>query len=57
VFVAQEQGGRLVASQRRVDVGQIVDNNIVVTGGLTSGERIVVSGVQKLDNGVPIKAS
>jgi RND family efflux transporter MFP subunit len=57
VFVAEEKNGRLVASQRRVGVAQIVDNNIVVTSGLTPGERIVVSGVQKLDNGVPIRTS
>jgi RND family efflux transporter MFP subunit len=57
VFVAQEKDGRLVASQRRVGVAQVVDNNIVVTSGLTAGERIVVSGVQKLDNGVPIRIS
>jgi multidrug efflux pump subunit AcrA (membrane-fusion protein) len=55
--VAEKKDGRLVASQRRVGVAQIVDNNIVVTSGLTPGERIVVSGVQKLDNGVPIRTS
>ncbi len=57
VFVAEEKGGRLVASQRRVGVAQIVDSTIVVTSGLAPGERIVVSGVQKLDNGVPIRTS
>lgn len=57
VFVAQKKDGRLVASQRQVGLAQIVDNNVVVTSGLTSGERIVVSGVQKLDNGVPIRTS
>ena len=57
VFVAQEKDGRLVATQRLVRVAQIVDNDIVVTSGLTPGERIVVSGVQKLDNGMPIRTS
>ncbi|MCX6538511.1 MAG: efflux RND transporter periplasmic adaptor subunit [Acidobacteria bacterium] len=57
VFVAQEKDGRLVASQRQVQLAQIMDNSVVVTSGLTSGERIVVSGVQKLDNGVPIRTS
>ena len=57
VFVAKEKDGRLVASQRRVVVAQIVDDNIVVTSGLTPGERIVVSGVQKLDDGTPIRTS
>ena len=57
VFVAQERDGRLVASQRQVRLAQVVDNNVVVTSGLAPGERIVVSGVQKLDNGVPIRTS
>jgi RND family efflux transporter MFP subunit len=57
VFVAEEKNGRLVASQRRVGVAQIVGNDIVVTSGLAPGERIVVSGVQKLDDGVPIRTS
>ena len=57
VFVAQQKDGRLVASQRQVRLGAIVDNNVVVVGGLTPGERIVVSGVQKLNNGMPIQAS
>ena len=57
VFVAQEKDGKLVAAQRQVRLGPILDNAYVVTGGLTAGERIVVSGVQKLDNGTPIRTS
>jgi RND family efflux transporter MFP subunit len=57
VFVAQEQNGQATASQRLVNLGRIVGNNVVVTGGLAAGERIVVSGVQKLANGVPIRTS
>ena len=57
VFVAQEKDGKLVAAQRQVRLGQVVDNAFVVTSGLTAGERIVVSGVQKLDNGTPIRTS
>jgi len=57
VFVAQEKDRRLVAGQRQVRLGQTVDNAVVVTSGLSAGERIVVSGVQKLDNGVAIRIS
>ncbi|MEI6669586.1 MAG: efflux RND transporter periplasmic adaptor subunit [Acidobacteriota bacterium] len=57
VFVVQDKDGHMVASQRQVQLSRIVDNNVVVTKGLASGERIVVSGVQKLDNGVPIRTS
>ena len=57
VFVAQQKDGRLVANQRQVQLGAIVGNNVIVTSGLTPGERIVVSGVQKLNNGMPIQTS
>jgi RND family efflux transporter MFP subunit len=57
VFVAQEKDGRLTAMQRQVSLAQVIDNNVVVTSGLAPGERIVVSGVQKLDNGMPIRTS
>jgi multidrug efflux pump subunit AcrA (membrane-fusion protein) len=43
--------------QRAVSLGPIVGNDVVVLGGLAAGERIVVSGAQKLDNGVPVRTS
>jgi len=57
VFVAQEKNGGMVATQRQVQVAQFLENNVVVTSGLAPGERIVVSGVQKLNNGSPIRTS
>jgi RND family efflux transporter MFP subunit len=57
VFVAEERNGQVVASQRLINLGRIIGNNVVVSGGLAAGERIVVSGVQKLANGVPIRTS
>lgn len=55
VFVARETGGRLVAQQRRIQAGPISGNDVTVAGGLEPGERIVVSGVQKLADGTPIR--
>jgi RND family efflux transporter MFP subunit len=55
VFVAKDAGGRLVAEQRLVKLGEIVGNDVIVTGGLQPNERIVISGVQKLANGAPIR--
>jgi multidrug efflux pump subunit AcrA (membrane-fusion protein) len=55
VFVAQEKDGRMVAEQRIVQLGDVVGNDVAVTGGLHPNERIVVSGVQKLINGAPIR--
>jgi multidrug efflux pump subunit AcrA (membrane-fusion protein) len=57
VFVAEGTNGNLVASQRLVRVGQIVGNDIVLLSGLVPGDRIVVSGVQRLANGAPIRTS
>lgn len=54
VFVLKNEQGRVVAEQRLVRLGEIVGNNVVVDGGLAAGERVVVSGVQKLHNGAPV---
>jgi RND family efflux transporter MFP subunit len=56
VFVARDKNGQLAAEQRLVQVGPIVGNDITIRSGLTAGERVVVSGVQKLANGAPIRA-
>ncbi|WP_309739039.1 efflux RND transporter periplasmic adaptor subunit, partial [Chamaesiphon sp. OTE_20_metabat_361] len=60
VFVAdagkQSQNGKssLVARQQPVDLGAIEGNNYQVIKGLKPGEKIVVSGLLNLTNGVPI---
>jgi RND family efflux transporter MFP subunit len=56
-FVAEDAGGKLVAKQRAIKVGSIVGDNYPVVGGLKPGDRIVVSGTQKLADGVPIQAA
>jgi RND family efflux transporter MFP subunit len=54
-FVAEPQGEGLVARQRPVQVGEVVGDDYVVAGGLKPGERIVVSGIQKIGDGAPVK--
>jgi len=57
VFVAAHgtgQAGGLVAEQRPVQLGDVVGNDYVVTGGLKEGEQVVVSGIQFVRNGVPL---
>ena len=56
-FVAEEAGGKMVAKQRAIKVGPIAGNNYPVLDGLEPGERVVVSGVQKLADGAPIQAA
>jgi RND family efflux transporter MFP subunit len=55
VFVAEERDGALVARQRPVTLGRIVGNVYPVAKGLAPGDRVVVSGIQKLADGVPIQ--
>jgi RND family efflux transporter MFP subunit len=56
-FVAEPgQGGGLVAKQRAIDVGEVAGNDYVVRGGLKAGEKIIVSGIQKIGDGAPVRA-
>ena len=55
-FVAEQSDKGLVAKQRPVELGEILGNDYVVAGGLKAGDRVVVSGVQKLADGAPVKA-
>jgi RND family efflux transporter MFP subunit len=54
-FVAEQSENALVAKQRPIEVGEILGNDYVVTGGLKAGDRVIVSGVQKLADGAPVK--
>ncbi|HXU07183.1 MAG TPA: efflux RND transporter periplasmic adaptor subunit [Polyangia bacterium] len=54
VWVVQEAQGGLAAEQRAVQLGPIQEQQYPVTGGLKPGERIVVSGVQKLRPGARV---
>ena len=55
-FVAEPgpQGG-LVAKQRPVTVGQIINNDYVITSGLKAGDKLITSGIQKIGDGVPVQ--
>ena len=55
-FVAEDGPGGLVARQRPLQVGELMGNDYIVTGGLKPGDKVVVSGVQKIGDGAPIKA-
>jgi RND family efflux transporter MFP subunit len=54
-FVAESApGGQTVAHQRAVQLGVVVGNDYVVKSGLAAGEKLIVSGVQKIADGVPV---
>lgn len=53
-FVAEEVDGRTVAKQRALTLGPLVGNDYVLLSGLAAGERLIVSGVQKIGDGAPV---
>jgi RND family efflux transporter MFP subunit len=54
-YVAESgDGGATVARQRAVEPGAVVGNDYVVKSGLKAGERLIVSGVQKIRDGAPV---
>jgi RND family efflux transporter MFP subunit len=55
VYVATNQGGKYVAKQRPITVGDTVGNDYAVLGGLQNGEKVIVSGTQFLIDGAPVQ--
>jgi multidrug efflux pump subunit AcrA (membrane-fusion protein) len=47
--------GSPVARQRPIEVGELVGNDYVVLSGLSAGEQVIVSGIQKIGDGAPVK--
>ena len=57
-FVAEAgTDGATVARQRAVQVGPVVGNDYVVLGGLKAGDRLIVSGIQKVTDGAPVQVT
>jgi RND family efflux transporter MFP subunit len=56
-FVAEKSGAVTVARQRMLQLGDLIDNNYVVLGGIKAGDHIIVEGTQLLADGVPISES
>ena len=55
VFVAEGAGDKVVARQKPITVGAVVDDSYVVLRGLAAGDRVIVSNVQKIGDGSPVK--
>jgi RND family efflux transporter MFP subunit len=57
VYVAEKAdgGSGTVAKQRAVTLGDTLGNDYAVTSGLKPGDKVVVSGIQFLIDGVPIQ--
>jgi RND family efflux transporter MFP subunit len=55
VYVATGQGGKYVARQRPITIGDTVGNDYSVLSGLQNGEKVIVSGTQFLMDGAPVQ--
>jgi RND family efflux transporter MFP subunit len=55
VFVAERGEQGTVARQKPVVVGEIVGDDYVIRSGLTAGERVIISNLQKIGDGAPVK--
>jgi RND family efflux transporter MFP subunit len=51
VFVVEEQSGRSIARQRNIKLGETFGNTVAVTEGLKSGERIITTGANLIQDG------
>lgn len=56
-FVAEGQGPQAVARQRAIQVGDLIGNDYVVLSGIQPGDKVIVSGVQLLADGMPVMPS
>ena len=57
VFVAEQGEQGVVARQTPVTLGEVFGEDYLVLGGLVAGDRVIVSNVQKLGDGAPVKPS
>ena len=55
-FVAEDSPNGLVARQRPVTVGEVKGNDYIVRSGLKAGDKLIVTGIQKIAEGAPVKA-
>jgi RND family efflux transporter MFP subunit len=55
VYVATPKGDGYVAHQVPVTVGETLGNTYPVLGGLKTGEKVITSGLQFLQEGAPVK--
>ena len=55
VFVAEQGQAGIVARQKPITVGDLVGEDYIVRSGIKEGEKVIVSNIQKLADGVPVK--
>ena len=53
-FVAEKAAQGATAKQKAVQLGDIIGNAYVVQSGLSAGDELIVSGLQKIRDGAPV---
>jgi RND family efflux transporter MFP subunit len=53
-FVAEGEGQKAVARQRLIQVGDLIGNDYVVLDGIKAGDKIIITSVQMLADGMPV---
>ena len=51
------KGPQLYAFERKVEMGQTIGGNVIIKGGITEGDQIVIDGVQLLHDGSRVAVS
>ena len=57
VFVVEQAPQGAVARQKPITVGDLIGDSYIVRSGVKEGERVIVSNIQKLGDGAPVKPS
>ena len=52
-FVVNENN---IAEERRLELGEVIGSHQIVKSGIKAGEKVIVQGLQKVQNGMPVKA-
>ena len=55
VFVAEAAQQGFVARQKPVTVGELIGDSYIVRSGIKEGERVIISNIQKIGDGAPVK--
>lgn len=55
VYVATASGNGTVAKQRAVALGDTLGNDYAVSDGLKPGDQVIISGIQFLVDGAPVR--
>jgi RND family efflux transporter MFP subunit len=55
VYIAAPKGDGYSAHQVAVNLGEVLGNDYPVLGGLKPGDKVILSGIQVLQEGAPVK--